>query len=104
MLIPPLQRIIRPKKRTAHAYGRDALFRAERLRKEYLKNFQARTDSALFREKLVLAQKRSEVSNELNRIDSFLGHMTHSARLAYMSRERDKLRGELGKLNTALEK
>ena len=104
MLIPPLQRIIRPKKRTAHGYGRDALFRSERLRKEYLKNLQARSDSALFREKLVLAQKRSEVSNELDRVESVLGHMTHSARLAYMSKERHRLREELGKLNTALEK
>ena len=102
-MIAPFNRI-KSKKLTAHGFGRDALFKSERMRKEYLRNYQHRGDSALFRVRIVLKQKQAEAMNELNRVEGFINHMILPVRNNYMAQQRDKLRGELGRLAVALEK
>ena len=94
---------IKSKKLTAHGFGRDALFKSERMRKKYLQNYQHRGELALFRERTVLKQKQAEALNELNRFESFINHMILPVRNNYMAQQRDKLRGELGRLAVALE-
>ena len=102
-MLAPLNRI-KSKKLTPHGFGRDALFKAERMRKEYHQNYQHRGELARFRERLVLKQKQAEALNELNRVEAFLNPMIYPVRTAYMAKRRDKLRGELGRLAVALEK
>ena len=98
VLIAPLRRIIRAKKATAHAYGRDALFKSERMRREYWKNYKDREDLLTYRNRLMLKQQQADYFNELARVEGYIGHMTHGARLSYMERNKDMLRKELGRL------
>ena len=95
MTLAPLLRI-RSKVPTEHGRGRDALFRKERLRKEYWRNLKDRSELLHLREQMAIAQQQSDAKNELERVEGALAHHTHHLRLAHLSRARTKLRAELG--------
>ena len=95
MTLAPLLRI-KSKVLTEHARGRDALFRKERLRKEYWRTLKDRSELRHLREQMAIAQRQSEQKNELERVEGALAHHSHHFRLAHLSRARTRLRAELG--------
>ena len=95
MTLAPLLRI-RSKILTEHAQGRDALFRKERLRKEYFRTLQDRSELLHLKEAMANAQRQADTKNELERVEGALAHQTRHLRLAHLSRARSKLRAELG--------
>ena len=62
-------------------YGRDALFLAHRLRKDYWRLHRDRTDLKVYKDRLVENQRRAEFTNEVRRIEGFL-----QRNLAYKAR------------------
>jgi len=95
MTLAPLLRI-KSKVRTEHGQGRDALFRRERLRKDYFRRLKDRSELLHMKEQTAIAQRQSETKNELERVEGALAHHSHHFRLAHLSRARTKLRAELG--------
>ena len=73
----------RPRERPV--YGRDALFMAERLRKEFWANHKNREELRVYKERLVKNQKRAEGVNEVRRIQGFReSNLAYGPRLAYL--------------------
>ena len=101
-IIAPLLRI-KSKKQTAHGYGRDALFKSERMRREYWRNYKQREELLVLKESLALKQKQADVFNELQRVEGYIGNLTHASRLSYLTTNRDRLRKELGRLAVKLD-
>ena len=95
MTLAPLLRI-KSKVLTEHALGRDALFRRERLRKDYFRRLKDRSELLHMKEQMAIAQRQADAKNELERVEGALAHHTHHLRLAHLSRARTKLRAELG--------
>ena len=83
--------------RAPYAYGRDALFLAQRLRKDYWRNHQERSDLLAYKENLVKNQRRAEYTNEVRRIEGFLqSNLTHQARKNYLRPRQQALLSQLG--------
>ena len=78
-------------------YGRDALFQAERLRKDFWRHHKERGELLAYKEHIAQGQKRADYTNEIRRIEGFLAHdLTHSARLNHMRRSKEQLLEKLG--------
>ena len=66
-------------------YGRDSLFLAHRLRKDYWRLHEERADLKVYKDRLVENQRRAEFTNEVRRIEGFLQHnLTYQSRLDYL--------------------
>ena len=78
-------------------YGRDALFQAERLRKDFWRHHQERGELLAYKEHIAQGQKRAEYTNEVRRIEGFLQHdQTYGARRDYLKGNREQLLKKLG--------
>ena len=95
MTLAPLLRI-KSKVPTEHGQGRDALFRKERLRRDYFRRLKDRSELLHLKEQMAIAQRQADAKNELERLEGALAHHTHTLRLAHLSRARTQLRAELG--------
>ena len=78
-------------------YGRDALFLAERLRKDFWRHHKERGELQAYKEHIAQGQKRADYTNEVRRIEGFLAHnLTHPARVAHMRPRQEELLKKLG--------
>ena len=78
-------------------YGRDALFLAQRLRKDYWRHHKQREDLRVYRERLQQNQKRANYINEVRRIEGFIqSNLTHPSRLDYLRPRQKELLSQLG--------
>ena len=78
-------------------YGRDALFQAERLRKDFWRHHKERGELLAYKEHIAQGQKRADYTNEIRRIEGFLAHdLAYGARLNHMKRSKEQLLGKLG--------
>ena len=79
------------------ASGRDALFLAERLRKDYWRTHKERQELLVYKERLAQAQKRAEYVNEVRRVEGFLQHnLTYGARRQYLEGRKTQMLKKLG--------
>ena len=79
------------------ASGRDALFLAERLRKDYWRTHKERKELLVYKERLAQAQKRAEYVNEVRRVEGFLQHnLTYGARRQYLEGRKTQMLKKLG--------
>ena len=77
-------------------YGRDALFLAERLRRDFWKRHKDREELLIYKDRLVSNQKRAEYTKEVRRLEGFLQHdLVHASRIDYMKGSRDNLKAKL---------
>ena len=77
--------------------GRDDLFLAERLRKDYWRHHKERSELLVYKQRLVDGQRRSDYVNEVRRIEGFLqSHLTHASRLDYLRPRKLELLNRLG--------
>ena len=90
-LKPVIRRPIQSNVRSEFAFGRDALFHAERLRKDYWKNYKDRSELRAYRNNLQRVRELSEVTNLEHQIKGLLGHMTEHSRDGYLVAEQSKL-------------
>ena len=72
-------------------FGRDALFHAERLRKDYWKNYKDLSELRAWRNNLQRVRELSEVTNLEHQVKGLLGHMTEHSRHGYLVAEQTKL-------------
>ena len=80
-----------------HAYGRDALFLAERLRKDFWRNHKQRQELLVYKKHLAQSQKRATYVNEVRRIEGFLQHnLTYGARRHYLEGRKTEMLKKLG--------
>ena len=78
-------------------YGRDALFQAERLRKDFWRHHKERGELLAYKEHIAQGQKRAEYINEVRRIEGFLQHdQTYGARLQHLTKGKEQLLKKLG--------
>ena len=78
-------------------YGRDALFLAERLRKDFWRHHKERGELLAYKEHIAQGQKRADYINEVRRIEGFLQHnLTHGARLQHLTKGKEQLLKKLG--------
>ena len=78
-------------------YGRDALFLAERLRKDFWRNHKERGELLAYKEHIAQGQKRADYTNEVRRIEGFLANdLTYAARLDHMRPRKEELLKKLG--------
>ena len=78
-------------------YGRDALFLADRLRKDFWRRHKEREELKVYKDRIAQNQKRAEHINEVRRIEGFLQHnLTEGQRKAEMGRRQEALMRTLG--------
>ena len=78
-------------------YGRDALFQAERLGKDFWRRHKDRSELLVYKERIADNQKRAEYVNEVRRIEGFLQHnLTYQARRDYLEPRKKELLMKLG--------
>ena len=78
-------------------YGRDALFLAERLRKDFWRRHKERGELLVYKEAIAKNQRRAEHVNEVRRIEGFLqSNLTHQARKEYLAPRQKELLNKLG--------
>ena len=90
-LKPVIRRPIQSNVRSEFGFGRDALFHAERLRKDYWKNYKDRSELRAWRNNLQRVRELSEVTNLEHQVKGLLGHMTEHSRHGYLVAEQSKL-------------
>ncbi len=66
------------------------------MRKEHLAKRQDRDNLIIYQENVALKQRQADTFNELNRVEGMLGEHMPMLQRAYMSRQRDALRTNLG--------
>ena len=86
-LKPVIRRPIKSNVRSEFGFGRDALFHAERLRKDYWKNYKDRSELRVYRNNL----QRVRAQRAHDQIKGLLGHMTVHSRQGYLVAEQTKL-------------
>ncbi len=78
-------------------YGRDALFLAQRLRKDDWRHHKERTDLIVYKENIANNQRRAEYVNEVRRNEGFLqSNLTHQAALNHLRPRQKDLMAKLG--------
>ena len=81
-------------------FGRDSLFKGERLRREAIKKFrERRADNIFLRKAMRQGCDRWNIQNEINRIDGMIDNMHLGPRHHYLHAAKAKLHGRLGEVN-----
>ena len=78
-------------------YGRDALFLAQRLRRDYWHNHKERAELLLYKNRIAQNQRRADSMNELRRVEGFIqSNLAPGPRMAHLERSKAALLKSLG--------